>query len=98
MKNSKKLNSWINNDKLSFETDFYFFNITNAEGIMKRKEKPILEQVGPYRFQEKRIYDVKGWSKDEEHLNIRYKKNYFPLTKSLDDKITVLNVPLIVSS
>lgn len=31
-------------------TTYYFFNISNAEDVLKHKAKPILKQMGPYAF------------------------------------------------
>ena len=69
--------------------------MTNPAEVEKG-EKPILEEVGPYTFEERRTYDIIGWDDKEEFLNLKFRKNYFYVGgKSLDDKVTVLNVPLV---
>ena len=96
MRDSKKLNWWTNNPNLKHHTEFYFFNVTNPDDVEKG-EKPIIQEVGPYTFEERRIYEIAGWDEKSEFLRLKYRKNYFPVTggKSLADKVTVLNVPLV---
>lgn len=95
LKNSKKLKWWTENPSLKHQTEFYFFNVTNPEEVNEGKQ-PILVELGPYTFNEKRIYKIDGWDDKNEFLSLKYRKNYFhDGGKSLDDKVTVLNVPLI---
>lgn len=59
-------------------------------------DKPILVELGPYIFEEKRTYNIDRWDDRNEFLRLKYGKSYFHTGgKSLDDMVTVLNVPLI---
>lgn len=94
LKDSKKLKWWTNNPNLKHQTEFYLFNVTNPDEVLKG-DKPILVELGPYIFEEKRTYNIDKWDDRNEFLRLKFGKSYFHAGgKSLDDKVTVLNVPL----
>lgn len=78
--------------------DIYLFNWTNHERTLKYKEKPILQEVGPYVFSEHRSkVDIKWNDDDTLFYHNRHRWNYHPeLSKGkLTDNITNLNVVLM---
>lgn len=48
--NSKSFEVWKDTNDVPMNIDFYFFNWTNPEEIKVPGKKPVLVQVGPYRF------------------------------------------------
>lgn len=78
----------------------YLFNVTNPDEILNGG-KPAVEQLGPYGYLESREkYDIVLDDKNDT-VNFRPTKTYVfnpdPLftNGSLDDKVTMLNVPLL---
>lgn len=80
--------------------DIYFFNWTNPDDITNHSTKPIMVELGPYRFREK-----------PQKINITFNDNnstvsyktmstfYFDYDGSngtLDDVITTINVVAVV--
>lgn len=85
---------------LPLNFDVYLFNWTNPTNLSKSDfEKPIVEQIGPYRFRE--IAD-KTNIRFHPNKTISYKRRsyyYFVEEESvgrLDDKITTLNAVALV--
>ncbi|XP_039283747.1 protein croquemort isoform X3 [Nilaparvata lugens] len=78
--------------------DIYLFNWTNHERTLKYKEKPILQQVGPYVFSEHRSkVDIK-WEDDATMFyHNRHRWNFHPELSNgnLTDNVTNLNVVLM---
>lgn len=80
---------------------FYFFNVTNAEGIAKNGEKPKLKEIGPYTYSERRVkVDIKFIEADDT-ISYRQIKTYTFQNESscpgcdVTDRITIPNVPVI---
>ncbi|XP_022236874.1 protein croquemort-like, partial [Limulus polyphemus] len=79
---------------------FYFFNLTNPEGVWSLKEKPDFKEMGPYTFREHRLKVNITWNKNGTVSYQQIKSWYFEsdLTDgSLEDIVTTLNVPAVVS-
>lgn len=83
--------------------DVYFFNWTNPHDFTKDEfVKPILQEIGPYRFQKKsEKFQVKF---HDNNSTVSYKeKDYFYFDEAnsvgrLSDKITTLNYVALVSA
>lgn len=81
--------------------DIYFFNWTNPQDLTNHSTKPIMEELGPYRFREK-----------PQKINITFNSNSTVSYKTmstfffddegsngtLDDIITTINVVSVVRS
>ena len=94
-KGTKKFNEWLNSQNLFHATDIYLFDVTDPEHVIGDS----VREVGPFRFFQKRAYEVLRWSEDENYVEIIEKKRYSMIgnvTKPLNQQITVLNVPLVV--
>ncbi|KAM3963772.1 LOW QUALITY PROTEIN: scavenger receptor class B member 4 [Aphomia sociella] len=89
--NSRSYNSWLSpNVPLYFEV--YIFNWTNAD--MFPIEKPNLEELGPYRFFEKREHVNVTWHRSNGTLGYRSLRSWYfdPSSNgTLEDNITSLN-------
>ncbi|KAI1309004.1 Protein croquemort [Halotydeus destructor] len=81
--------------------NFYLFNVTNSEAIIQNQSKPILEELGPFVYEERREKIDIEYNEDETLATYRSVRRYYfrpDLTKgSLDDIVVHLNVPLIGS-
>lgn len=75
----------------------YYFNVTNPAGYLSG-EVPVLEEVGPYTYQQRWTREGVVWSEDGRTIRSRMKKTYFlrpDLTKgSLEDELVLPNVPM----
>lgn len=91
------------NPPLSLNFDVYLFNWTNPRNLTADEyEKPILEQIGPYRFREKSMKTKVKWHTDNSTISYRRKSLYYFVEEEsvgrLDDKITTVNAVAVVSS
>lgn len=82
--------------------DIYFFNWTNPTNFTADDfEKPILQQIGPYRFREKTGKTRIRWNDSNSTLSYRKKSTFQFVPEesqgTLDDTIVTLNVVAIVS-
>jgi hypothetical protein len=105
---SKAYDRWKNLD-VPMDINFWIFSVKNPDEVAHNDVKPIIEEKGPYIFKEKREkFDiVNGYGGNEKHIHFREKKTYFYKEKettnsgtkdiSLEDEVTILNVPLMVS-
>lgn len=79
----------------------YFFNITNADGFMRRHEKPKLQEVGPYTFSSRWIKEAIKWHTNGT-VSFKEVRTFIFLRNesvgSQDDKIITLNAPLLLAS
>lgn len=87
---------------LSLNFDIYLFNWTNPTNLTQSDyEKPILEQIGPYRFRETGQKTRIKWHPENSTVSFRRRNTYhFDAEGSvgrLDDKIITLNAVAIVS-
>lgn len=82
--------------------DVYFFNWTNPEDFLHESTKPIMMEVGPYRFQE--VRDKKNITFNDHNSTVTYRTIsafYFDENGSngtLDDVITQLNIVAVGAS
>lgn len=82
--------------------DIYFFNWTNPCNFTNDEYvKPILREVGPYRFTEVMDKVDVDWHPDNATVSFRKKSTYFfdeaGSKGRLDDTITTLNIIALVS-
>lgn len=54
----------------------YVFNITNPDGILIG-EKPVVEELGPFVYDNNQIRDDIRWSDDGNEMSFRQKTNYY---------------------
>ena len=79
----------------------YFFNTTNPAGFL-RGQKPRLEEVGPYVYEEEWHKVDVDWSEREDRVKYKLKKTFrfrpdLSGGRTEDDRVTIPNVPLFVS-
>ena len=98
---SKTFDLW-KTPPLPMSLDIYFFNWTNPEEFTNFSTKPILEQIGPYRFTEKADKVNIKWNWQNETVSFRKKSTFFfdaeGSNGSLSDIITTVNVVALVCS
>ena len=79
----------------------YVFDVTNAADVTNRNAIPIVEQRGPFTFLEKRGKRILEFTNDSEIIDYKDIKTFFfqphLSNGSLDDEVSVINVPLMVS-
>ncbi|KAL5279645.1 hypothetical protein ACFFRR_003939 [Megaselia abdita] len=82
---------------LSF--DIYFFNWTNPEDLSNHSTKPILQQLGPYRFTERPDKVDIVFHPENHTVSYRRKSDFWfdeeGSVGSLDDEVTILNAVAI---
>lgn len=82
--------------------DVYFFNWTNPEDLKNASTKPILEELGPYRFTERPEKVDIVWHNHNHTVSYRKKSVYFfdeeGSNGTLDDVISSINVVALVSA
>lgn len=88
---------------LTLNFDIYLFNWTNPTNLTENNyEKPILEQIGPYRFREVGVKTKVYWHSKNSTISYRKRNTYYFDAEGsvgrLDDKITTLNIVAIVCS
>ena len=79
----------------------FFFNITNAEAVFNGKEKPKLQEIGPYTYSQKWIKQNVSWH-DNGTISYRVRKVFnfapslsCPTCNDRVDNVTTLNVPAL---
>lgn len=100
--NSKSYEMW-RKPPMTLNFDIYLYNWTNPSNFTEGQfQKPILQQVGPFRFKEKpEKYNIRWHSKNSTVSYQKRSRYYFDeegSKASLDDEITALNVIALVSS
>lgn len=99
-KNSPTYDQWIS-PKVPIHCAVYLFNLTNPDEFLAGK-RPILEEKGPYIFEEKRDkFDI-NYHQNGNQVFYYENRSYFfspELThpNSLNDQIIFPNVPALVS-
>lgn len=87
---------------MSLYLDVYFFNWTNSEDFLDASTKPIVNEIGPYRFRE--IRDKRNVTFNDQNSTVSYRPFstfYFDeegSRGSLDDVITQLNIVAVGAS
>lgn len=98
--NTRSFRVW-KNPPLSLNFDVYLFNWTNPRNLTTDEyEKPILQQIGPYRFREKPMKTKVRFHPENGTISYRRKSTYYYVEEEsvgrLDDKITTLNAVALV--
>jgi scavenger receptor class B, member 1 len=82
--------------------DVYFFNWTNSEDFLNETTKPIMKEIGPYRFRE--IRDKKNITFNDHNSTVSYRimSTFFfdeeDSNGTLSDVITQLNIVAVGAS
>lgn len=81
--------------------DVYFFNWTNPEDFLDETKKPVLNEIGPYRFREIRDKEKIVFN-DNSTVSYRTKSTFYfdevGSNGTLDDVITQLNIVAVGAS
>lgn len=99
---SESFEAW-KNPPLDLNLDIYLFNWTNPSNFTADDfEKPILQEIGPYRFREKTGKTRIRWHNSNSTVSYRKRSTYVFVPEessgSLDDVIVTMNVVAIVST
>uniref|UniRef100_A0A182PCU4 Uncharacterized protein n=1 Tax=Anopheles epiroticus TaxID=199890 RepID=A0A182PCU4_9DIPT len=98
---SRSYDSWVS-PPFPLAMDVYFFNWTNPEDITNHSTKPILEELGPYRFIEHPTKVDIEWHDENSTVSYRKKSLYYfdeeGSNGSLDDVISSINIVAVVST
>lgn len=86
---------------LALHLDIYLYNWTNPTNLTENDyEKPILKQIGPYRFREVSVKTKIHWHPENSTISYRKRNTYYfdaaGSVGRLDDKITTINAVAIV--
>lgn len=99
MNGSKPFEKWSNpSSDTSFRYTLYLFNVTNANQVQLGLEKPIVKEMGPYEFIQKKNFKIFNWDSNNTLLNYKMKRTFYhdsTCKGNLDDVVTILNVPLV---
>ena len=102
MNGSKPFEKWSNPaEDTEFKYTLYLFNVTNPEAVQEGREKPHVRQLGPYEYLQNKTFTIYDWDSDENLLNFKMKRVFYrdeTCKGNLNDTVTILNVPLIVSA
>lgn len=81
--------------------DLYLFNWTNPEDFYNHSTKPILQEIGPFRFHEKQRKVNITWNDHNSTVSYKLLSNYYfdeeASGASLDENITTVNLVAVVS-
>ncbi|CAD7080065.1 unnamed protein product [Hermetia illucens] len=92
---SKSFETW-RVPPIPMSLDVYFFNWTNSEDFMNKTIKPVLQELGPYRFTEKPEKVDIVWHPENASISFRKKSIFFfdqeGSSGYLHDNITALNI------
>lgn len=101
---SKRTSDFVNATGLTSFAYFYLFSVINPEEFLESQSriKPILKEVGPFRFKEQtRVHSIywneSAETKDEVRVFLQKLYFYDGNRELLNEKITTLNAPLAVS-
>jgi scavenger receptor class B, member 1 len=98
--NSQVFESW-RVPPLPMVFDIYLFNWTNPEDFTNHSTKPILQELGPYRFKEKKENVDITWNPENYTISYRRKSVYYfdaaGSVGSLNDSVTTLDMVAVVS-
>lgn len=90
------------NPPLKLFFDIYLFNWTNPCNLTEADyEKPILQEIGPYRFREIPMKTKVKWHPHNNTISYRRKSTYYFVEEDsigrLDDTIITINTVAVVS-
>lgn len=95
---SKPLAKWSKPaEDTTFKFTLYLWNVTNPDAIVKG-ERPRVVEMGPYEFIQKKEFTLYNWEADDTLLNYKMTRRFYrdsTCKGNLNDKVTLLNVPLI---
>ncbi|XP_022244207.1 lysosome membrane protein 2-like, partial [Limulus polyphemus] len=78
---------------------FYVFNVTNPYDVILNASKPVVREIGPYTFREKRSKEILSWDTENGTVQYREIKTYiFDREKSFgtqDEMVYVINAPMV---
>lgn len=96
---SEFLEKWTN-IQIPIYIKFFFFNIQNPYDVEFESKKPILKQIGPYTFLEKRNKNIIQFLNDAKELVFNERRRYFFESNlsigGLDDLIVLPNIPKLI--
>lgn len=96
--NTRSFEMW-KTPPMKMSIDIYLFNWTNPTAF-EAWEKPVLEEIGPYRFTEMMDKVDIEWSPQNASVSYRKKSTYFfdeaGSKGRLNDTITTLNIVALV--
>jgi scavenger receptor class B, member 1 len=82
--------------------DVYFFNWTNSEEFLDTMTKPIMRELGPYRFREIRDKKIIAFNNDNSTVSYKTISTFYfdedGSNGTLDDEITQLNIVAVGAS
>ncbi|XP_058803575.1 protein croquemort-like [Phymastichus coffea] len=94
--NSGSYKLWEDTESMQTHMDIYFFNWTNPDDLMDPTKKPILVELGPYSFRERRQKVNVTFHPENSTVSYLQKRTWlFDSSRSngsLEDKILQLNV------
>lgn len=94
--NSTRFKNWLNSTNLFHGTIITLFNITNYAAVLNGSI-PVLKEE-EFRFEQKRTIQVAGWEADERFVKVKQTKHYYHVSlRDLEQEITTINYPLVVS-
>ncbi|XP_043189888.1 sensory neuron membrane protein 2-like [Amphibalanus amphitrite] len=100
---SESLEGWqAPTDKVDVFMQFIMFNVTNAEAVIARGEKPMLQEVGPFSYRESRRRVNLSWSEDgarltySEHLSYAFDPETSAPGVDEDTSIVTVNAPMLM--
>ena len=94
--NSTRFENWLNSTNLFHGTIISLFNITNYDAVLNGSVPALQEEE--FRFKQKRTIQVAGWEENERFVKVKQTKHYHYVSlRDLDERITTINYPLVVS-
>lgn len=99
--NSKSFEEW-KKPSVPLYLDVYFFNWTNPEDFLDETTKPLMKEIGPYRFREIRDKKIVAFNSQNSTVTYRTFSTFFfdrdGSNGTLDDVITQLNMVAVGAS
>lgn len=97
--NTKAYEPW-KQPPFDLNLDIYLFNLTNPDDYVNGSMKPIVEEMGPYRFIERPEKINITWNSNNSTVTYRKLSNFFfdesGSKGSLSDVVTSINVVALV--
>lgn len=91
-----KIEKFLLRKNVALDSEYYLFGIKNPNEFI-RGSKPIIKEIGPYKYREFRRRKILEYKKDKviftERTHFQFKEQE---SRSMMETITVLNYPLLV--